>query len=513
MNDQAAPPSNPDPTPTPSPPKGRWKRIVALVALTGAATWGALEIRDRAHPALGSIRGLRSGAAATRRAAARGLLGLDFEDSRLAIPALDAALNDPDEAADLAILDALGEAGIAVAQDPASLTEARVASWAITRTLADAREPVRAEAARILKQFAGLPVRDAGPAYNPVTVADALAPVALGDPGPTARFEAAQALMAVAARSPAAAPGSLTSYLVVPDRPGDARGVAAALLGAFPEGRPRALPTLIRALGDADPKVRRGAAVGLAQYDAGAAAPALPALIGVLAEPIGDPATYKSPGLAITAASPNLDRYPAGVVNLAASSLPAGEPTVTWDPAVIAAQAVGRAGVGPGRGRTRPVDDRAIAALGAMLASPHRWRREAAANALNDIGSPATAAAPALIAALRAAIADPAPEPASKLVPYLTQALGKTAPRTEHAADAVAALAQAIPSPIPGAAKWAAGALGDFGAAAAGTLPALREAARSPDAFIAASSAESIRAIENPDQPRRRAPAEGPPGG
>ena len=507
-----ATPSDPGLAPPSTPPARRRlsvRSLMILVALAGVLLWAGLEVRDQSRPVMGRLRALRSADPDERRDASWALLGLNPADRRRAVPALVEALGDADEATNLNILLALGEAGIAVAQDPAGRPEARIAAAAIARALGDPRELIRTQAARIMGEYARLPVADDGPTYDVPVAADALAGIALDDPALTARLAAASSLLAVAGIGAAARgadvprpdvrpPAALTAALAALDRPGDVRGVAAALLGAFAGGHQAALPILAGALKDADPKVRRAAAVGLAFFEPGEARAALPALIPVLAEPLGDPTTYRSPTLAITAARLEYRYLSGGVDDL---SLPqsAGnfvEPYITWDPAVMAAQAVGRIAAG------RPTDEDALAALAGMLVADQSWRRQAAAATLKQVGRPATSIIPALIEALLVASPEPmlaTPHPlGSTSAANLIEALARTAPGTPHAAAAVAALTTALASPSWETVQAAVAVLPGFGPAGRAALPALRAVAQGPNKDLAARAARAIAAIEPP---------------
>ena len=71
-----------------SPPKRRsgLKIVIIVVALCGAAFYVAFLVRDSMRPALGQIRALRSSKVEDRRAAAEGLVGLNLEDAKVAMP-------------------------------------------------------------------------------------------------------------------------------------------------------------------------------------------------------------------------------------------------------------------------------------------------------------------------------------------------------------------------------------------------------------------------------------------
>ncbi len=466
-----------------SPPKRRsgLKTLLIVVALCGMMFFVASQVRDAMRPALGKIRALRSTKVEDRRAAAEGLVGLNLDDAKLAIPTLKDALGDPDHKTNIAILLALGEAGLTVARDPAGRSEARDAIRAVVGAITDPQESVRFESRRILKLFTFVPVGDAGPLYDPAPVARTLARLVIGDPSPMARSDAALTLILVARESPADPPAELAAALTATDLPGDVRGVAASLLGAFPKGHPKAFPSLVEALKDRDPKVRRGAAMGLAMLGPATAKPALPALIAMLSEPSGDPIPAPTPTMLISQAT----RPPfLSVLSLKATP---DDPTPysTWDPALSAAQAVGAMVSG------LESPEGAIEALVAMLSADQAWRREASASILNRLGRKAATAAPAMVEALLRVI----PDAQSRLAPDLIQAIAKASPHTPDAEGAVDALTKALSGASDSTIYAAANALVYFGPTASPALPMLRTLSQGPKGRIAAKAAETIAKI------------------
>ena len=513
MSAEPTPPPVTNPGTTPPRRRSGLRLLIVFVAAAGAVGWAILEVRDRARPALAMIRGLRSSDPASRRTAAEGLTRLNAEDTPLAAPALAQALGDPDTATNLAILRGLSEAGLSFANDPARRAEAVSTTAAIAPALSDDRAPIRAEAARIMAQFAGLKVEEAGPVYDAPATAQTLAHAALTDPADLVRYEASQALILTSRRAAIDPPAELAATLGQTDKPGIVRSVAAALLGGFPQGRSTSFPILMAALGDGDPLVRRGAAVGLAAFPADQLEPALASLTKVMAEPAPAPAAERPPIAAVLYASkshylfvinPAKPRGDAGMLlgTAGESAYNAdAERDATYDPAIAAAQAVAVIASGA------TTDETATKALAAMLAPTQpAQRRQAAAVLLNLLGRKAVAAAPALVAALQDAL----PDPQSPLFAPVIDAVGKTAPRTPVAAEAVAALDKALVSPSQDAVFWASLAIGSFGAEGAPALPTLRPLANSPNSLILHNAQRSIAAIENPRPPRNRRPGAGP---
>ncbi len=399
------------------------KSLLVLVATCAAVLQAGLAVQEWWRPSLGLLRSLRSQDVAERRDAGRSLSALGPEDVRVALPMLVAALGDRDAEARENIFQALGKAVVTAAADPANRREVRAAVAAVLAALTDSDEATRLAAAGLLTQFASWP--GGGPKLidDSDTIAAQVVQVALNDRSSRVQAQAANGLFAIAKESSVTPPIELAAVLAAPDRPGDVRGMAAVLLASFPAGHSSAFPLLVESLGDRDPRVRRGAALGLALCGPAAIRPAIPALLAVLAEPVADPPRIPDEGVAVHWLS-----FPAylGFEALSVRSrnqrpFPVDE---SWDPAGAAMVALTVAASGDS------TEDRVIAALArTLLADPHPWRRLAAASALRTLGPKAAQAAPALMEALARAIGEPEPvAPNLAITPDLIMALTEMAP-------------------------------------------------------------------------------------
>jgi HEAT repeat protein len=304
---------------------------------------------------------------------------------------------------------------------------------------------------------------------------------ALQDESPEVRAAAASALRSFGTELDREIPTLIV--MIERDETKVREACAAALAAAWPT---RALiPALIGSLKSRDPEVRFHAAQLLGRIGP-EARDAIPALIAVLNEPLGD-------------------EYP------------------TWDPARGAARALGRMGpnqeaiaalvevISPKKvepllaGFRRPVDVGLPAFDVRLLVGAMRIM--AAMDGLGDIGPAAVAAVPALIAAYPKAL-EVRHTMAEKVIPA---ALARIAANSAMAADAVAVLIRALDSADDHFRLGAVEALGDFGADAAAAIPRLR-ALKEGRTFVSGAAAKSLAAIEAPTkrdaggEPGRRRP-------
>ena len=136
-----------------------------------------------------------------------------------------------------------------------------------------------------------------------------------------------------------------------------------------------------------------------------------------------------------------------------------------WDPAWLAAEALGK--IAPGG----PSAGEVVQALTEVLRAGHPYRRVAAAHALGEFGPAAVAAVPALIsvvrenAATKAGFGDGASAAA---------ALGRIAPGTPLADEAVTSLTEALEAKSEHTRDQAIEALMLFGPKAAVAIPRIR---------------------------------------
>lgn len=226
---------------------------------------------------------------------------------------------------------------------------------------------------------------------------------------------------------------------------------------------PAAVPTLIKALNSRDREVRFHAAELLGRLGL-EAKKAVPALLATLKEPFDPQETKRSRTVAWS-----------------------------WDPACIAAKALGQIGA----------SEEIVANLAEMLSSDTPERVSSAAEGLGYLGPRAGAAVPALIAAYDKVLKSKQHVIGQISIPY---ALGRIAPKTASAADAVAISLRALDSGDVWVRLGAAQALGSFGEDAAEAIPRLRILEQDPvkDLRVAASAAVMAIEAESVDSPARR---------
>ena len=495
MHDPSTPESPPGSTGGPQRRVGV-KTLMVLVATCAVVLAAGQSIRDQLRPAYGPIRLLGSSDPEQRRDGARDLASLPPAEVVHAIPALLAVVADPDELFRQNVLEALARAARSAAPDLDQRGEFRAAVQAVTAGLNDRAEPIRRDAVRFLVGYLQARIAD------PAPLAAALARAALNDRSIRVREEAANGLLLTAEQSSIAAPAHLGAAVAEPDRPGDIRGVAAVLLGAFPADRPAAFDPLVAALGDPDPRVRRGAAAGLALLGPEAIGRAVGPLLVALVDR-RDPPGGPSAGLAIRwrAFPRTLVIEDQAVRPIMPVDDPSGGP---WDPVGMAVVALGVAAA------AEFPDDRAVEALARTLQGENPEHRRAAASALSFLGSKASQAGPALVEALDRAIRDPDRPSINgpSIFNDLITALADIAPGTPLAPGAVALLTRALGDPSWYTSTAAARALGRFGPAAAPALPQLRKLARRE--FSGGDPAsEAIELIEQARSIQGRAPPSG----
>jgi HEAT repeat protein len=176
--------------------------------------------------------------------------------------------------------------------------------------------------------------------------------------------------------------------------------------------------------------------------------------------------------------------------------------TVTG-PAPEAAKALGR--LAPGT----PAAGEAIAALTEVVQSGPPQRRASAIDALGHFGREAAVAVPALVAVLGEAETDNEP---TRDKESAAEALGRIAPGTSSADQALAALTAALKSGSASARRAAILALPSFGHASAGSIPQLRTLKESdPTPNVRKAAASALETLEQgPNAQTRESKPAGP---
>jgi HEAT repeat protein len=455
------------------------RTLMALVATCAAMFWAARIVFDTAAPVNRLAREVVDGAPDERLEAAQTLGGVSAGEAAVAVPALAAALQDDDERVVDAAARSLGQIGVTAARG-----DGRAAVRALAVALTDSRPGVRVAAAVALGTAAAASAPEV----------DALA-VALGDRSVEVRSAAARALGAVGSSHTLFPPEALIAALEA-DPSDDVRAEAAAALGQFLTGRDAATLALLRALGADVPRVRAACDSALARLRSfrsfakeGRTAAIVPALIEALAN--RERRVRYHAAAALGEIGPEAEAaVPALVAMLSEPIDPEMDATRDdppyWDLGGEAARALG--GVAPGT----PAAAQVIAALTEVIRRPGLARRRAtAAEALARFGPEQLGhAVPMLLGVLRETVGEIGPP-----APSVCEALGRAAPGTLQADEAVAAMTAALDSKWEYTRSSAARALAGFGRRAAGALPRLRALAET-DPFVRTYASAAVRSIE-----------------
>jgi HEAT repeat protein len=327
----------------------------------------------------------------------------------------------------------------------------------LVRASEDRDVEVRAEAAASLSVLASEIVRrpDRTPAEQGWTkrrqdVATRALPRGLSEPEPPVRASVVRGLGELVKSGKVDLPPEL--FAALNDETSYVRQATFKALGAV-QLTPAAVPTLIEALGSRDQEVRCQAAWLLGRLGPEAES-AVPALLAILKQSF-DLQERKS--------TRPVDR--------------------TGDPACAAARALGQIGA----------SEEAIASLAAMLSSDVPERVSCAALALGDLGPRAVAAVPRLIAAY-----DKVLKSKQHVIDQMSisDAIGRIAPKSASAPDAVAILVRALNSGNEWVRRGAVQALGSFGEDGAAAIPKLRILELDPARDVRVAASAAIKAIE-----------------
>jgi HEAT repeat protein len=238
---------------------------------------------------------------------------------------------------------------------------------------------------------------------------------------------------------------------------------------------PKLVPYLIKSLREGR-DLREGCrAASLLGRLGPAAREAVPALIDSLKEPPG----HRPVSLTVTPSRSLAVR--------SSGDLRSQESPSDWDPACESALALVLITKGTGSSSA------AITALTEALKSKHLWRRGAAARGLMIFESEAAIAVPALAVALTEAIGG---QEQSGNEMFIAIALGRTAPGSASAREAVKALTAALNAKEEGTRMWAAHALGKFGTDAASAVPRLRTLLQDSNSSVSGTATEALRVID-----------------
>jgi HEAT repeat protein len=460
---------------------GHGDRSIAIHPLIGVLEDPVIEVRVAAAEALSSIGSsvVRSGSAG--------------ETIRAAALALIRCLNDPDKAVRGAAVKALGSIGSSVVRSGSGGETVRASATALIQRFKDPEPGVRSAAATALEEMALPRVASmAAPPIDRKAVMDRLVEM-LGDRDAGVR----RAVINAIASHPSGSnpPDALARGLK--DESAENRAAAVGGLTFFERGLDPWLPILLRlAEHDPDPSVRERCFTTLsyAFKPPGVTSAVVPVLTASLRS---EDARVRSEAASLLgvfkadarAAIPELLR----ILNepLDPQVVPVRGPSATFDPACAAASALGW--IAPGSAEAKEV----IAALMEVGRSAPLSRRGWAAVALGEFGPAAEEAVPVLIKVLSEATPDDQFErEASAAV-----ALGKIAPDTRSADQAVAALLPVLQSKVWLSRAKAIEALRQFGPKAAAAIPRIRALKDDRNAEVRDAAAKALLAIKNDTAP------------
>jgi HEAT repeat protein len=475
------------------------RSLIALVACCAAVLWAWRYLAENSDPVRRenrsiqerAIRALRSGGPAERLAAIVQLERVGFEDSLISIPPLIRALEDPEAPVRVESAKALAFIGPELAKSPSGGGAIRDAATALIRCLKDPEPGVRSAATDSLGKIT-TPRLAAGatPPIDRGSVRDELIAM-LGDRDAGVRLAAIES---VASRfSESGASEALAAALK--DDSAKNRGAVIHGLLTVRKGLDPWVPILLRlAEQDPDPSVREQCLYTLSRAlmpppaITAAAVPALSASLKSADVKVRDRAafllgTFKADAVA---AVPELLR----VLNQPlAPSVKAVPGPIDLDPGCVAALALGR--IAPGSVEAKPV----IAALTEVARSGPVIRRGWAASALGEFGPLAEEAVPVLIKVIKESTAEPGNETSAAV------ALGKIAPDTPSADQAVVALLPVLDSKFQSSRIGAIEALGRFGPRAAAAVPRIRALKDDRDAQVRQAAAKALPGIDTATLP------------
>ncbi len=370
--------------------------------------------------------------------------GASTEAAHTATTALIGSLADPDPDVGIAAATALG--GVVSATGSGSVIDIEAAFTALTEKLGVGNTEFRVAVLTAL----GLAARNAK--VEPPAALN----VDLEDESSTVRTAAVRAL---ACFQRGLDPWIRRIFQVI-EREAEPRG-RTAMLDAIGKVRPPAysattLTPLINALGSQYDEIRLYAAL-LIEMLGPVAIPAVPYLIKIISHPI------------------DLTKVGRGKVHPGA-----------WDPATVAARMLGK--IAPGT----PVASEVIDALITVVRTGHPYRRVAAAHALSGFGPAAAAVIPDLIAVVRQNAATKADFADGA---EAATALGKVAPGTPLADEAVTSLTEALQAKSEYTRRQAIDALLCFGSKAAVAIPRLRVLVDDPNGEVRSAAAKAIVAL------------------
>jgi HEAT repeat protein len=347
---------------------------------------------------------------------------------------------------------AAGDLGVVTTQ-----TDIAAVMAALVRASEDADPEVRAAAAQslggVVSRILRSPTRTSAEqelTRRSVDIAMGTLTKGLADPDPMVRASCVWGLGAVGRNIKVELPPEL--FAALGDESSSVRQATFKALDAV-QLTAAAVPDLIEALESRDREVRFHAGELLGRLGP-EASKAVPALLAILREP-SDPEQRKQTKVVAW----------------------------YWDPACSAAKALGQIAA----------SDEVVANLAEMLSSDIAERISAAAEGLGHLGPRSVAAVPPLIAAYHKVLKSEHHVIGQIQIP---DALGRIAPKTASANDAIAILIQALDSGDVWVRLGAAKALGSFGEDAAAAVPRLRALSRNSVQDLRDAASAALAKIE-----------------
>jgi HEAT repeat protein len=466
----------------------------AVILGVGRVSW------DEDHPLETAARGLDSAEPSRRTEAVQEVSDLGFRNPGASIRLLVPSLKDRDAGVRKAAAESLGllsSNAIGVGTDT---DEVRAVTAVLLELTKDPDDRVRGAVTTSLAVIVSAKSWPVGRSMNPTRQASALdidvdavaaaLTAALDGPDEPVRQAALIGLGAVAARVSGGPPPALIKAL--DDESAANRSAAAAALGNYRQGLDPAIPPLLRHLEDGEQMVRQACVEAIGKIPPSSASSAIaPAVIAALRTPDRPDRASLATLLGRVKPDPRA-AVPVLLAMLREPAAPGGGPVGVMrnavdpsmsSPADAAAQALGE--VAPGTPHAAEV----MAALLEIVRSGPPQLRGSAADALGAFGPAAVSAVPILLGLLKDARSADALTPAGSAA---IRALGKIAPGTPAADEAMAAVIEALRAPWVWTRWQALETLPAFGPRAAAALPVIRELKdkdAAPDVRQAASQA------------------------
>jgi HEAT repeat protein len=464
------------------------RTLVVLVATCGVVFWVAQYLWESQHPAYSAASGLLARSPTERVSAAKLLVQAGIGDTAIAIPPLVTALTDPAAEVRIAACGALRPLVSDAITTGSAADAVLAANTALIWSLNDPNADVRVATARVLEAIISLNVSAEMIDLDGVFLGLSQT---IGDQVREVRIAALGALGSTACKLTTSPPAALTANLR--DQSAAVRLASIKALASFQRDLDMWIPSIFEVLEHEDEsgvRMAEGNALMHLQPPAFSAS-ALPALVKGLSSRHSDVRFCACCVLAALGPNadpsiPNLIETMSDPIDLALVSAGRLHPA-NWDPGWVAAQALSK--IAQGTSSAGEV----IRALTEVVRTGHPYRRAAAADALGAFGPAAVGAVPALIDELKKIVTTPA---ALADGHWAATALGKIAPGTPVADEAVSSLTEALGAASEYTRRQAINALLCFGPKAAVSVPRIRALINDPHAAVRSVAAMALTELE-----------------